>query len=87
MGLTPCYEKELAVKALGGCIYVLKDYLLDQQLLAPKRFNTFVPPDSCDGNEGSRFQNNMVGYTRYSMVVFGIKISISILGIRCSYDQ
>lgn len=61
LGLTPADDKELAVHALGGCIYLLKNYLLEQQLLAQGRFKTYVPPDfSNQASAASKFANNMV---------------------------
>lgn len=62
LGLTPDESKELAVNALGGCVYLLKNYLLDQQLLAQKRFQTYVPPDHNVGssNKGLDSVTSMV---------------------------
>ncbi|KAH0568272.1 probable DNA mismatch repair protein Msh6 isoform X1 [Cotesia glomerata] len=45
LGLSPADDKQLAVNALGACVYILSDYKLDQQLLAQKKFQTYVPPD------------------------------------------
>ncbi|XP_033224554.1 probable DNA mismatch repair protein Msh6 isoform X2 [Belonocnema kinseyi] len=58
LGLTPAEGKELAVNALGGCVYLLRDYFLDQQLLAQARFKSYMPPDFTSG--GTQFPNNMV---------------------------
>lgn len=58
LGLTPADDKELAVYALGGCIHLLKECLLEQQLLAQARFKTYTPPDF--SNETLKFANNMV---------------------------
>lgn len=58
MGLTPAEDKELAVNALGGCVYLLREYFLDQQLLAQARFKSYIPPDFASG--GTQFPNNMV---------------------------
>ncbi|XP_063984742.1 probable DNA mismatch repair protein Msh6 isoform X2 [Diachasmimorpha longicaudata] len=45
LGLTPDEDKELAVNALGGCVYILKDFMLDQQILGQKHFQEYVSPD------------------------------------------
>ncbi|XP_011302919.1 probable DNA mismatch repair protein Msh6 [Fopius arisanus] len=45
LGLTPEDDKELAVNALGGCVYLLKDFMLDQQILSQKHFHEYIPPD------------------------------------------
>ncbi|XP_012286624.1 probable DNA mismatch repair protein Msh6 [Orussus abietinus] len=62
LGLTPAEDKELAIHALGGCVYLLKEYLLDQQLLAQGRFKTYVPPDynNNQSNHSMILANNMV---------------------------
>ncbi|XP_057339298.1 probable DNA mismatch repair protein Msh6 [Microplitis mediator] len=54
LGLSPADDKQLAVNALGGCVYVLTDYVLDQQLLAQKKFKTYVPPDMNVAADGQR---------------------------------
>ncbi|XP_058798810.1 probable DNA mismatch repair protein Msh6 isoform X2 [Phymastichus coffea] len=42
-------ERELAIHALGGCVYLLKKYLIDQQLLSQGVFRTYAPSNSVDG--------------------------------------
>lgn len=74
LGLTPAEDKELAVHALGGCIYLLKEYLLEQQLLAQGRFKTYIPPDFSNKTfEASKFANNMVldAITINNLRIFG----------------
>ena len=74
LGLTPADDKELAVHALGGCVYLLKECLLEQQLLAHERFKTYVPPDfSSQSSAGSKFANNMVldAITINNLRIFG----------------
>ncbi|OAD61552.1 putative DNA mismatch repair protein Msh6 [Eufriesea mexicana] len=74
LGLTPADDKELAVHALGGCVYLLKEYFLEQQLLAQARFKTYVPPDfSTEASAASRFANNMVldAITINNLRIFG----------------
>ncbi|XP_055546484.1 probable DNA mismatch repair protein Msh6 [Wyeomyia smithii] len=45
LGLTPDVEFQLALKALGGCIWYLKRCLLDQQIIALATFELYIPPD------------------------------------------
>ncbi|KAF7387459.1 hypothetical protein HZH68_013136 [Vespula germanica] len=75
LGLTPAEDKELAVHALGGCIYLLKEYLLDQQLLAQSQFKTYIPADSLSENARTetKLMNNMVldAITINNLRIFG----------------
>lgn len=74
MGLTPGDNKELAVHALGGCVYTLKEFLLDQQLLAQGCFNTYVPSDfSANSRAGLNYANTMVidAVTIKNLRIFG----------------
>ncbi|CAK9830154.1 Probable DNA mismatch repair protein Msh6 [Anthophora retusa] len=74
LGLTPAENKELAVHALGGCVYLLKKYLLEQQLLAQECFKTYIPPDfSSETSTASKFANNMVldAVTINNLRIFG----------------
>ncbi|XP_076766173.1 DNA mismatch repair protein Msh6 [Xylocopa sonorina] len=74
LGLTPADDKELAVHALGGCVYLLKDHLLEQQLLAQARFKSYVPPDfSNETSTTAKFANNMVldAITINNLRIFG----------------
>ncbi|XP_060820764.1 probable DNA mismatch repair protein Msh6 [Bombus pascuorum] len=74
LGLTSADDKELAVHALGGCVYLLKYYLLEQQLLAQGRFKTYTPPDfSNEKSVASNFANNMVldAITINNLRIFG----------------
>lgn len=74
LGLTPADNKELAVNALGGCLFILKDYILDEQLLAQKNFQTYVPPDMT-------INRDKVDELPTSMVLDAITISnLNILG-------
>ncbi|XP_015439440.1 PREDICTED: DNA mismatch repair protein Msh6 [Dufourea novaeangliae] len=74
LGLTPADDKELAVYALGGCVYLLKDYFLEQQLLAQARFKSYIPPDFSSQSSGAtKFANNMVldAITINNLRIFG----------------
>ncbi|XP_068796155.1 DNA mismatch repair protein Msh6 isoform X2 [Struthio camelus] len=45
LGLTPGENSELALSALGGCIFYLKRCLIDQELLSLGNFEEYVPVD------------------------------------------
>ncbi|XP_060219314.1 DNA mismatch repair protein Msh6 isoform X2 [Meriones unguiculatus] len=46
VGLTPGEESELALSALGGCVFYLKKCLIDQELLSMANFEEYFPLDS-----------------------------------------
>uniref|UniRef100_A0A8C9IFB2 DNA mismatch repair protein n=1 Tax=Piliocolobus tephrosceles TaxID=591936 RepID=A0A8C9IFB2_9PRIM len=46
IGLTPGEKSELALSALGGCIFYLKKCLIDQELLSMANFEEYIPLDS-----------------------------------------
>ncbi|NXM56475.1 MSH6 protein, partial [Illadopsis cleaveri] len=45
LGLTPGENSELALSALGGCVFYLKKCLIDQELLSQANFEEYVPVD------------------------------------------
>ncbi|XP_036147263.1 probable DNA mismatch repair protein Msh6 isoform X2 [Monomorium pharaonis] len=88
LGLTPADDKELAVHALGGCVYLLKEFLLEQQLLAQGCFNTYTPPDFSAANSrtGLNYANTMIidAVTIKNLRLFGEGSLISILDRCCT---
>uniref|UniRef100_A0A286Y1Y9 DNA mismatch repair protein n=1 Tax=Cavia porcellus TaxID=10141 RepID=A0A286Y1Y9_CAVPO len=46
IGLTPGENSELALSALGGCVFYLKKCLIDQELLSMANFEEYIPLDS-----------------------------------------
>uniref|UniRef100_F7GAE3 DNA mismatch repair protein n=1 Tax=Callithrix jacchus TaxID=9483 RepID=F7GAE3_CALJA len=46
IGLTPREKSELALSALGGCVFYLKKCLIDQELLSMANFEEYIPLDS-----------------------------------------
>ncbi|XP_006880966.1 PREDICTED: DNA mismatch repair protein Msh6 isoform X2 [Elephantulus edwardii] len=46
IGLTPGERSELALSALGGCVFYLKKCLIDQELLSMANFEEYIPLDS-----------------------------------------
>lgn len=85
LGLTPADNKELAIHALGGCVYLLKDFLLEQQLLAQACFNTYIPPDFSAASNLS-LANNMVidAVTIKNLRIFGEGSLCSVLDRCCT---
>ncbi|XP_069787137.1 DNA mismatch repair protein Msh6 [Narcine bancroftii] len=54
LGLTPGEGQELALSALGACVFYLKNCLVDQELLSMANFEEYVPADMVgDGLPGS----------------------------------
>ncbi|XP_038607513.1 DNA mismatch repair protein Msh6 [Tachyglossus aculeatus] len=49
LGLTPAEGGELALSALGACVFYLKKCLIDQELLSMADFEAFVPVDQAAG--------------------------------------
>ncbi|XP_048208929.1 DNA mismatch repair protein Msh6 isoform X2 [Perognathus longimembris pacificus] len=46
IGLTPGEKSELALSALGGCVFYLKKCCIDQELLSMANFEEYIPLDS-----------------------------------------
>lgn len=88
LGLTPADNKELAIHALGGCVYLLKEFLLEQQLLAQGCFNTYTPPDfsAASSRTGLNYANTMVidAVTIKNLRLFGEGSLIGILDRCCT---
>ncbi|XP_051866727.1 DNA mismatch repair protein Msh6 [Pristis pectinata] len=54
LGLTPGEGQELALSALGACVFYLKKCLVDQELLSMANFEEYVPVDAeAEGSPGS----------------------------------
>lgn len=49
LGLTPDSHHDLALKALGGCVWYLTKCLVDQQVMDMARFSMYTPPDMISG--------------------------------------
>lgn len=45
LGLTPNPNYQLALKALGGCLWYLTKCVIDEQIMAMARFTFYTPPD------------------------------------------
>ncbi|XP_055636793.1 probable DNA mismatch repair protein Msh6 [Toxorhynchites rutilus septentrionalis] len=57
LGLTPDDRFQLALKALGGCVWYLKRCLLDQQIISLASFELYVPPDDTTTRRGIEIAN------------------------------
>lgn len=46
LGLTPKCEYELAINAMGGVLHILKNCLIDEEVLSQKNFEVYQPVDN-----------------------------------------
>ncbi|KAJ8250672.1 hypothetical protein COCON_G00225940 [Conger conger] len=73
LGLTPGEGHELALSALGGCVFYLKKCLVDQELISMANFEEYVPVDvemeRADGDSGVFRQ------ARQRMVLDGVTLA------------
>lgn len=71
--LTPKEGYELALSALGGCIFYLKKCLVDQELLSMANFEEYVPVDvEMEKSEGP---SSFFAKTRQRMVLDGVTLA------------
>lgn len=73
LGLTPKEGYELALSALGGCIFYLKKCLVDQELLSMANFQEYVPVDV--EIQQSENESNFFAQTRQHMVLDGVTLA------------
>ncbi|NXO22527.1 MSH6 protein, partial [Cisticola juncidis] len=72
LGLTPGENSELALSALGACVFYLQKCLIDQELLSQANFEEYVPVDIATAktvNSGSLFAR-----TGQRMVLDGVTL-------------
>lgn len=73
LGLTPKDGCELALSALGGCVFYLKKCLVDQELLSMANFEEYVPVDvEMEKATGSA---SFFTQTRQRMVLDGVTLA------------
>uniref|UniRef100_A0A8B9HPN9 DNA mismatch repair protein n=1 Tax=Astyanax mexicanus TaxID=7994 RepID=A0A8B9HPN9_ASTMX len=73
LGLTPKEGYELALSALGGCMFYLKKCLVDQELLSMANFEEYVPVDvEMEQAEGA---SGFFARTRQRMVLDGVTLT------------
>lgn len=73
LGLTPKEGYELALSALGGCVFYLKKCLVDQELLSMANFLEYVPVDV--EIQRSDKASNFFAQTRQRMVLDGVTLA------------
>lgn len=73
LGLTPKDGCELALSALGACIFYLKKCLVDQELLSMANFEEYVPVD-VQMEEAAR-EASFFAQTRQRMVLDGVTLA------------
>lgn len=73
LGLTPKDSYDLALSALGGCIFYLKKCLVDQELLSMANFEEYVPVDVA--MEKATGPSSFFAQTRQRMVVDGVTLA------------
>ncbi|XP_059696826.1 DNA mismatch repair protein Msh6 isoform X1 [Haemorhous mexicanus] len=72
LGLTPGENSELALSALGGCVFYLKKCLIDQELLSQANFEEYVPVDIATAKTMS--SSSLFGRTGQRMVLDGVTL-------------
>lgn len=73
LGLTPKEGYELALSALGGCIFYLKKCLVDHELLSMANFEEYVPVDV--EMEKAAGPASFFAQTRQRMVLDGVTLA------------
>ncbi|XP_030628388.1 DNA mismatch repair protein Msh6 [Chanos chanos] len=73
LGLTPKEGYELALSALGGCVFYLKKCLVDQELLSMANFEEYIPVDV--EMEQSDRASSFFAKTRQRMVLDGVTLA------------
>lgn len=73
LGLTPKEGYELALSALGGCVFYLKKCLVDQELLSMANFEEYVPVDV--EMEKAVGTTSFFAQTRQRMVLDGVTLA------------
>ncbi|XP_031959096.1 DNA mismatch repair protein Msh6 [Corvus moneduloides] len=72
LGLTPGENSELALSALGGCVFYLKKCLIDQELLSQANFEEYVPMDITTAKTVS--SSSLFARTSQRMVLDGVTL-------------
>ncbi|MGH0172525.1 UNVERIFIED_CONTAM: hypothetical protein FKN15_063798 [Acipenser sinensis] len=73
LGFTPGEGYELALSALGACVFYLKKCLVDQELLSMSNFEEYVPVDMEMGK--AKGSSSFFAWTRQRMVLDGVTLS------------
>ncbi|KAM3932484.1 DNA mismatch repair protein Msh6 [Leptodactylus fuscus] len=73
LGLTPGDQHELALSALGACVFYLKKCLIDQELLSMANFEEYVPVDL--DLERAQTSTSFFAKTSQRMVLDGVTLT------------
>ncbi|XP_065256528.1 DNA mismatch repair protein Msh6 isoform X5 [Emys orbicularis] len=73
LGLTPGENCELALSALGGCVFYLKKCLIDQELLSRANFEEYVPVDTDVAK--AKGSSSFFAKTNQRMVLDGVTLA------------
>ncbi|XP_063300004.1 DNA mismatch repair protein Msh6 [Pelobates fuscus] len=73
LSLTPGEKSELALSALGACIFYLKKCLIDQELLSMANFEEYIPVDK--NIEKSLSSSSFFAKTSQRMVLDGVTLA------------
>uniref|UniRef100_A0A8C5MKP8 DNA mismatch repair protein n=2 Tax=Leptobrachium leishanense TaxID=445787 RepID=A0A8C5MKP8_9ANUR len=73
LSLTPGENRELALSALGGCLFYLKKCLIDQELLSMANFEEYVPVDK--DIDKSQTSTSFFAKTSQRMVLDGVTLA------------
>lgn len=73
LALTPGDQSELALSALGACMYYMKKCLIDQELLSMGNFEEYVPVDV--GIEKAQSSTSFFAKTSQRMVLDGVTLT------------
>ncbi|NXS16761.1 MSH6 protein, partial [Mystacornis crossleyi] len=72
LGLTPGENSELALSALGACVFYLKKCLIDQELLSLANFEEYVPVDIATAK--TMTSSSLFARTGQRMVLDGVTL-------------
>uniref|UniRef100_A0A6J0TQ56 DNA mismatch repair protein n=2 Tax=Pogona vitticeps TaxID=103695 RepID=A0A6J0TQ56_9SAUR len=73
LGLTPAENSELALSALGGCVYYLKKCIIDREILSMAKFEEYIPVD-VDIGKGIK-SHSIFAKTSQRMVLDGVTLA------------
>ena len=78
LGLTPKTEYELALNAMGGLLWCLKNCLIDEELLSTKNFEIYNPVDNLISSEANKIEMKKIFLKQKYMVRINLLKCLSI---------
>ncbi|XP_077191229.1 DNA mismatch repair protein Msh6 isoform X3 [Paroedura picta] len=75
LGLTPTEDRELALCALGSCVFYLKKCIIDQELLSMANFEEYIPVDVDVHTTKTTESSSIFGKTSQRMVLDGVTLT------------